>query len=984
MSRFYKIQNRTNQSKRVLIDKKYDGTINFETDPPLSYNENSRRAGWCLSPLNVIPERTPAYSRVELTSHPMGVDGRVSILINGTLTISERYSNLATIRLRQNWFNTVFGEYVEYTGKYTARFISAETESLITLVFEDDDIDYRFNDFSAINASDNQSLFVEPYRLAFDLNKTTNRVLRVTQSTIERFDPTYWRVDGPNTASFSVVSIPNGFEVNFDCRIKSDLVGVSWDSEDFKDHEYLSYATNYDYRGLKWTFDIELSDTMPTFDTIEASPAITVNYRDSQGRPGVAYIALKNYIDNPTGRSGHVIIDWDTVKGGFGNTSDFNKANITKIFFSGYVSAYEKVYEPLPQTTSGYIRVTNSKVTGSNTRLTLQQVIVHKHDMGMCTSYDDHYDLNPARIVKNLKVLGYTGFINHYCGMSHYPVIHWDHTDNRFKIPDTFVTGEDVVNHPTRRWHEEYAKALQENGFEPVFSVSFEMYSQGANEFWAQREWNDTIGRTGYEPPSYFFSLCHENGLAYLDKAFDEMAQTMVYGGCRVNMQIGEPWWWYNVASTNPCVYDLKTREAFHADTGLHAPDFGTIFEAVTKTGTPYDEFREWLRNKLGMTCRNIRTKLKQKYPDALVCPLIFFPSIQTHQDSLVRYINYPREHYSYPNFDYIMTEAYDWILEARLDLTKDAVSRIPLQEMNYPPEKVCYLVGFVPDSAIAYIYGFDYEKAYRAPLWQRIYGDFLNNANVGIFKQLVWAYPQVMFDSLTLDGSLDLIDGFFMKDDFVKAIRDNTPYPEDIKGDDLNPWEPPPTILPIGIKALKSTWGDYRITFDVENDKPGLSFNVQLLNSTGLHPLWNGITTTHYFDISSVQANEVGLTEPLKVIVIPSEGSPSEIIDIDPIHDDSWVTTPPVSNIEAVKVGEDILVSWGAEGYEQFIVRQYNVADGSLIYKRTITEPSDTFTAAEQTDEYGFTASTIRVLISGFDPADGTESLSITFTHTF
>ena len=132
MSRFYKIQNRTNQSKRVLIDKKYDGTINFETDPPLSYIENSRCAGWCLSPLNVIPERTPAYSRVELTSHPMGVDGRVSILINGTLTISERYSNLATIRLRQNWFNTVFAEYVEYTGKYTTRFISTETESLIT------------------------------------------------------------------------------------------------------------------------------------------------------------------------------------------------------------------------------------------------------------------------------------------------------------------------------------------------------------------------------------------------------------------------------------------------------------------------------------------------------------------------------------------------------------------------------------------------------------------------------------------------------------------------------------------------------------------------------------------------------------------------------------------------------------------------------------------------------------------------------------
>ncbi|WP_409449050.1 hypothetical protein [Acinetobacter baumannii] len=29
-------------------------------------------------------------------------------------------------------------------------------------------------------------------------------------------------------------------------------------------------------------------------------------------------------------------------------------------------------------------------------------------------------------------------------------------------------------------------------------------------------------------------------------------------------------------------------------------------------------------------------------------------------------YINYPSQHYSYPNFDYIMTEAYDWLLEAK------------------------------------------------------------------------------------------------------------------------------------------------------------------------------------------------------------------------------------------------------------------------------------------------------------------------------
>lgn len=54
------------------------------------------------------------------------------------------------------------------------------------------------------------------------------------------------------------------------------------------------------------------------------------------------------------------------------------------------------------------------------------------------------------------------------------------------------------------------------------------------------------------------------------------------------------------------------------------------------------------------------------------------------------------------------MTEAYDWLLEAKLDLAHQAVSQIPTQDLGYPASKVAYLSGFVPDASIAYIYGFD------------------------------------------------------------------------------------------------------------------------------------------------------------------------------------------------------------------------------------------------------------------------------------
>lgn len=127
-----------------------------------------------------------------------------------------------------------------------------------------------------------------------------------------------------------------------------------------------------------------------------------------------------------------------------------------------------------------------------------------------------------------------------------------------------------------------------------------------------------------------------------------------------------------------------------------------------------------------------------------------------------------------------MMTEAYDWLLEARLDLAHQAVAEIPTQELNYPADKVAYLSGFVPDSSIAHLYGFDPNKPYRTPIWQRIFGDLKNNDSLGLMKQLIWAYPQVMQDSVTIDMA-QAPDGFFMENTLHSPITDNTPYPPEI-----------------------------------------------------------------------------------------------------------------------------------------------------------------------------------------------------------
>lgn len=612
-------------------------------------------------------------------------------------------------------------------------------------------------------------------------NNTNTSPHPITQNTlIDRFSPIYWRIDGPQTMSFAITNYGNGFEASFRSRMTNDLVGISWDSYDTKDHKLLAYETKYSYAGVVWDFDIELSASMPVLNNPSLTPTLTVYYHDN-GVDKIAYIVLFNYANNPSSRTAHIHINWDTVKAGFSATDSFPVTNIQRISFSGFTSHYNgQSATPLSQPEDGYIRITNSVVTGTNAKLNLSRVVVPQHNYGICTSYDDHYDLNPQRLVNNMVALGYQGLVNHYCGMSHYPEMTWKSDINKWQIPDTLVTGEAVVNACTRKWHEKYAQALHNANMQPIFGVSFEMYSLGANEFWAQRDWNSNLGKTGYQPPSYFFSLSDQNALAYLHKVFIEFADTMVAGGCNVNMQIGEPWWWYNTDTNLPCVYDYPTKLAFNADTGLYAPDLGTIYEAMNKTGTPYDEFKTWLRNKLGQTCQNIRAAIKAKYANAQVCPLIFFPSIRSPIQTLATYINYPSQHYSYPNFDYIMTEAYDWLLEAKLDLAHQAISQIPTQDLGYPANKVAYLSGFVPDASIVYIYGFDKNKPYRTPIWQRIFGDMKNNVSLGLMKQFIWAYPQVMFDSITIDTT-QAPNGFFVENTLYSPISDNTPYPPDI-----------------------------------------------------------------------------------------------------------------------------------------------------------------------------------------------------------
>lgn len=168
----FKIQNRTEISRRIKLVKN-GGTIAFTSSPPTSFIENSRQAGFCLTAITPLPAMVETIDSIILTSLPMGVDGRISLYVNNALVKSVRYLNKNLISDRQTFFAAEFGNYATFTSSGD-NWIFTPTASTdqFRLVFEDDDIDYLFNNFQQDPTSQNPTLIVQQYRLSFDLKKS--------------------------------------------------------------------------------------------------------------------------------------------------------------------------------------------------------------------------------------------------------------------------------------------------------------------------------------------------------------------------------------------------------------------------------------------------------------------------------------------------------------------------------------------------------------------------------------------------------------------------------------------------------------------------------------------------------------------------------------------------------------------------------------------------------------------------------------------
>lgn len=557
-----------------------------------------------------------------------------------------------------------------------------------------------------------------------------------------QFLPRFWTIDSQPTESCSVISSGNTLTARMINRTVAGLSGILWDSEDKFDHTGVSYETITNYAGRMLKFRMEIGGNQYTFNEPDHAPTLTVT--NTLGTP--SYVSLRHYTSDVSedGRQATITIDFDNLYSGFFNDAKVSTSDIGQLMLTMSSKDYDEsqVGVPLETNQELSLKITLMEPSKGWSRMEVFDAHIAAHDVGMATSYDDMYNLTPERVVENMWRLGYRGRVNHYCGMSHYYETQWNKANSKWELNQAVK-----INNSTREWHNSFMKELSSRGYSAHCSVSFELMSTVCPVEWVQHDWNDNLAATGYTPPSYVLSPTIDGGMDYITNVMIEFGQIMRNNGLTPGLQIGEPWWWYNVATGMPCVYDYPTKLAFNAATGLYAEDMGTL--SNPKTSATIEKYKEFVRDRLGQRVVAIANRIRTALPGASVSPLPFLPSILGN--SFMEEINLPTNYYTPNNFESYGTECYDWMLEGKMEKGKEAVT-VPKDRMGWTDSRIYYLAGFVPNLTLAPIYGFSVNSPYQRELWKVIIGNMNHNAvDFPTMRQYIWAYPQVMEDSLTI-----------------------------------------------------------------------------------------------------------------------------------------------------------------------------------------------------------------------------------------
>jgi uncharacterized protein (TIGR02217 family) len=567
----------------------------------------------------------------------------------------------------------------------------------------------------------------------------TNERRRQETNVIKRFSPPYWTVNFPRPMMASVVTTADGLRVDVTFHTSGDLAGLIWESEDRWDHPLLRYGTRRDYGGCHLRFRWR-SAGVKALDAING-PVLTVEGRDAEGLSRTWHVRLWNYaVGEPD--EALIALDFDALVGGFllpDEADPVHTKDIDRLFIALVPEAYDGEGNALPGAVEGWVELSDLSCDGSGSVLSIGDIMVPEHGLSIATGYDDAYNQTPERLLRQALTLGYRGPINHYVGMSHY--MRLEPLGGAFHAS----LADGALNGPCERWHEDFAARCKELGFEPIFSLSYELFDAYCRDDWKQRAWDGSPALTGWVPPSTLLSPAHTGAMNYLQEVARAFVRITQEAGLTVKFQIGEPWWWI-MPDGRLCFYDDAARAAF----GGTPPEIESVRDDLD---TLQIDLLDEAGALLAASTAAIADAVRDESPEAELLLLAYLPTILDSAAPELQRANLPVD-WAWPAFDRLQIEDYDWVTGGHVARSRAGRVAIDLR-LGYPPGEQHYLAGFVPES---------FSAVERALAWGRIAEAAAAARTRGHAAVFIWALPQVARDGFTYfdlagDGDVQAFD---------------------------------------------------------------------------------------------------------------------------------------------------------------------------------------------------------------------------------
>ncbi len=608
---------------------------------------------------------------------------------------------------------------------------------------------------------------------------------------IPRFDPRFWTVDFPRPAMASIITDgPDALRVDCEFHKTDTLIGLIWESEDRFDHPLLAYETNRDYSRTTLNFHWRSQNVVP-LDQVHG-PTLTIEGRDASGSPRVWYVRIWNYAVG-TPDDALITLPFSQLQEGWlADGALVEVTDIDRMFISLVAMGHDPANPGLlASRANGHVEITGITCDGDRAMLEIGDVLLPPHDIGMSSAYDDSYNLAPARLLRNMLGLGYRGSIIHYVGMSHYFRLAPQEDES------LHVAQPAALCTPCEAWHADYFAQCAKLDYQPIISLSYELFAQHCPPEWMQRAFNGDPALTGWVPPSSLLSPANTVAMDYLQDIAAAFVDLAVSANVAVHFQIGEPWWWVTFGG-RICIYDDAVKAARASTPDI--PDLSAPMNAAQL------DLLDWAGEMLAASTGALRDRVQaEANGEATTYLLVFTPTILDPARPELRRANMPLG-WAAPAYDRLQVEDYDWLTDGAAGARRSAYD-IVQDRLQYPLADQDYLSGFVllPEDAQSY--------------WQYIDDGLEEARERGVARLFVWALPQVTRDGFTR-MPLPKDDDMQAFDDLLYPLalgRDAAVAPE---------FSTAIAVTASGHERRASHWSDARLRYDVG---PGIRSDQEL-----------------------------------------------------------------------------------------------------------------------------------------------------------